>query len=119
MQRDRQEPAELNGLIGARGGNRTRTLLAEKRILSPLRLPISPPGQGENPGASRAADSTDNSSSVRFRCPPECSECNRFGDSTGWARNPLQEKLSKGRPQAGRQAETACPTAALTHRLFR
>ena len=30
---------------GAEGGNRTRTVLADPRILSPVRLPISPPRQ--------------------------------------------------------------------------
>ena len=38
----------MKAFIGARGGNRTRTLVAEKRILSPLRLPVSPPGHIEN-----------------------------------------------------------------------
>ena len=33
---------------GARGGTRTRTPVAGKRILSPLRLPVSPPGQVES-----------------------------------------------------------------------
>ena len=32
-------------LIGAEGGNRTRTVLADRGILSPLRLPIPPPPQ--------------------------------------------------------------------------
>src|SRR5580700_10220322 len=36
--------------IGARGGNRTRTPVAGKRILSPLRLPVSPPGQNCDQG---------------------------------------------------------------------
>ena len=31
--------------ISSRGGNRTRTPLSEPRILSPVRLPISPLGQ--------------------------------------------------------------------------
>jgi hypothetical protein len=32
----------------ARGGTRTHTSVAGKRILSPLRLPVSPPGHVEN-----------------------------------------------------------------------
>ena len=35
----------IGKLVGARGGNRTRTPVAGKRILSPLRLPVSPPGR--------------------------------------------------------------------------
>ena len=33
---------------GARGGNRTRIILSDRGILSPLRLPISPPGRSIN-----------------------------------------------------------------------
>jgi hypothetical protein len=45
--RDEQKPASLYK-DGARGGNRTRTPVAGKRILSPLRLPVSPPGHIQN-----------------------------------------------------------------------
>ena len=34
---------------GARGGNRTRTALTGQGILSPLRLPVPPPGHGLGP----------------------------------------------------------------------
>ena len=34
--------------FGAGGGNRTRTLLAQPRILSPVRLPVPPPRPEEN-----------------------------------------------------------------------
>jgi hypothetical protein len=36
----------MNRVFGARGGIRTHTPLAELRILSPMRLPVSPPGRG-------------------------------------------------------------------------
>jgi hypothetical protein len=35
-----------SNLRGARNGNRTRMVLSDRRILSPQRLPISPPGHG-------------------------------------------------------------------------
>ena len=40
----------LGCLLGARGRNRTGTALTGLRILSPLRLPISPPGHGGGRG---------------------------------------------------------------------
>ena len=44
----RSRPRALSSVFllsrGARGGARTRTALAGQRILSPLRLPVSPPG---------------------------------------------------------------------------
>ena len=39
------DPLQVLEKVGARGGNRTRTPVAGKRILSPLRLPVSPPGR--------------------------------------------------------------------------
>src|SRR3974390_1350969 len=41
---NRPATTELKGFSGARGGNRTRTPVAGKRILSPLCLPVPPPG---------------------------------------------------------------------------
>ena len=35
----------LSELLGARGENRTRTSLAQLRILSPVCLPVPPPGR--------------------------------------------------------------------------
>ena len=37
------KPLPDAGFVGAEGGNRTRTPLARPRILSPVRLPVSPP----------------------------------------------------------------------------
>jgi hypothetical protein len=42
-------PVEVQGIPtknGAEGGNRTRTVLADRGILSPLRLPVPPPPHG-------------------------------------------------------------------------
>jgi hypothetical protein len=45
-----QPRRHANGaMIGARGRNRTGTPLSQRGILSPLCLPISPPGQGVSP----------------------------------------------------------------------
>ena len=54
---DEKNPGQKSRLLlcndGARGGTRTRTPVAGKRILSPLRLPVSPPGQVETIGLVR------------------------------------------------------------------
>lgn len=31
--------------VGTRDGNRTRTIITDRRILSPVRLPVPPPGR--------------------------------------------------------------------------
>ena len=42
-----KQPISDAGFVGAEGGNRTRTPLARPRILSPVRLPVSPPRHAE------------------------------------------------------------------------
>ena len=53
--------------LGARGGNRTRTTLSGLGILSPVRLPVSPPGRHAD--ASTASTSIPSGSLPAQACP--------------------------------------------------